>query len=66
MKLLSLLMTVALAADTLGARIGKEAPDFEAESVVDGDFQKVSFFFYVCTLDPHFLTIWNFFLMGNL
>merc|ERR1711970_1354419 len=60
MKLFSFLTTalatVALAADNLVARIGKEAPDFEAEAVVDGDFQKVKlsdyrgkyvvFFFY--------------------
>merc|ERR1712099_38628 len=47
---------MAMAADNLVARIGKEAPDFEAEAVVDGDFQKVKlsdyrgkyvvFFFY--------------------
>merc|ERR1739838_31465 len=42
MKIFSFLMaTLAMAADTLVARIGKEAPDFEAEAVVDGDFQKV-------------------------
>ena len=60
MKLFSLLTatlaSVALAADNLVARIGKLAPDFEAEAVVDGDFQKVKlsdyrgkyvvFFFY--------------------
>merc|ERR1739838_7805 len=57
MKIFSFLMaTLAMAADTLVARIGKEAPDFEAEAVVDGDFQKVKlsayrgkyvvFFFY--------------------
>merc|ERR1739838_145398 len=57
MKIFSFLMaTPAMAADTLVARIGKEAPDFEAEAVVDGDFQKVKlsdyrgkyvvFFFY--------------------
>ena len=60
MKLFSFLttalVTVAIAADSLVARIGKEAPDFEAEAVVNGDFQKVKlsdyrgkyvvFFFY--------------------
>jgi len=60
MKLFSFLttalVTVAIAADNLVARIGKEAPDFEAEAVVNGDFQKVKlsdyrgkyvvFFFY--------------------
>ena len=43
MKLFSLFASLAtfVGADNLVARIGKEAPDFEAEAVVDGDFQKV-------------------------
>jgi len=55
MKLLSILFGL-ICADNLVARIGKEAPDFEAESVVNGEFQKVKlsdyrgkyvvFFFY--------------------
>jgi len=55
MKLLSILFGLIFA-DNLVARIGKEAPDFEAESVVNGEFQKVKlsdyrgkyvvFFFY--------------------
>lgn len=49
MKLFSLFASLAtfVGADNLVARIGKEAPDFEAEAVVDGDFQKASDRLYI-------------------
>jgi len=56
MKILSLLLATLCSAVDLKAAIGKPAPAFTAEAVVDGDFQKVSlsdykgkylvFFFY--------------------
>jgi len=56
MKLLSVFVALAAAVGDLKAAIGKPAPAFTAEAVVDGDFQQVSlsdykgkylvFFFY--------------------
>ena len=41
MKILSLLLATLCSAVDLKAAIGKPAPDFTAEAVVNGDFQKV-------------------------
>ena len=43
MKILSLLLATLCSAVDLKAAIGKPAPDFTAEAVVNGDFQKVRF-----------------------